>query len=159
MKGVCIIFLFLCSVAWGQDSKRFVINGSIPGIKDGLEVGLYDNNYEKVVDATAVTKDGKFMLEGKLEHPVLCMLFVDMSPEVKDMYQKERRGSWIFLDNSVMSYSCESVDSFPRIYRDSRNVKVTGSPINDLYQQYMVSLIPLQKKYGELDRKLSLIHI
>ena len=81
------------------------------------------------------------------------MLFVDMSPEVKDMYQKERRGSWIFLDNSVMSYSCESVDSFPRIYRDSRNVKVTGSPINDLYQQYMVSLIPLQKKYGELDRK------
>ena len=52
-----------------------------------------------------------------------------------------------------MSYSCESVDSFPRIYRDSRNVKVTGSPINDLYQQYMVSLIPLQKKYGELDRK------
>ena len=153
MKGVCIIFLFLCSVAWGQDSKRFVINGSIPGIKDGLEVGLYDNNYEKVVDATAVTKDGKFMLEGKLEHPVLCMLFVDMSPEVKDMYQKERRGSWIFLDNSVMSYSCESVDSFPRIYRDSRNVKVTGSPINDLYQQYMVSLIPLQKKYGELDRK------
>ena len=153
MKGVCIIFLFLCSVAWGQDSTRFVINGSIPGIKDGLEVGLYDNNYEKVVDATAVTKDGKFMLEGKLEHPVLCMLFVDMSPEVKDMYQKERRGSWIFLDNSVMSYSCESVDSFPRIYRDSRNVKVTGSPINDLYQQYMVSLIPLQKKYGELDRK------
>ena len=153
MKGVCIIVLFLCSVAWGQDSKRFVINGSIPGIKDGLEVGLYDNNYEKVVDATAVTKDGKFMLEGKLEHPVLCMLFVDMSPEVKDMYQKERRGSWIFLDNSVMSYSCESVDSFPRIYRDSRNVKVTGSPINDLYQQYMVSLIPLQKKYGELDRK------
>ena len=153
MKGVCIIFLFLCSVAWGQDSKRFVINGSIPGIKDGLEVGLYDNNYEKVVDATAVTKDGKFMLEGKLEHPVLCMLFVDMSPEVKDMYQTERRGSWIFLDNSVMSYSCESVDSFPRIYRDSRNVKVTGSPINDLYQQYMVSLIPLQKKYGELDRK------
>ena len=139
--------------SWGQDSKRFVINGSIPGIKDGLEVGLYDNNYEKVVDATAVTKDGKFMLEGKLEHPVLCMLFVDMSPEVKDMYQKERRGSWIFLDNSVMSYSCESVDSFPRIYRDSRNVKVTGSPINDLYQQYMVSLIPLQKKYGELDRK------
>lgn len=81
----------------GRICKRFVINGSIPGIKDGLEVGLYDNNYEKVVDATAVTKDGKFMLEGKLEHPVLCMLFVDMSPEVKDMYQKERRGSWIFL--------------------------------------------------------------
>ena len=50
--------------------------------------------------------------------------------------------------DSVMSYSCESVDSFPGYTGIVGMSKVTGSPINDLYQQYMVSLIPLQKKTG-----------
>ncbi len=153
MKSICVIFLFLCSMAWGQDSKKFVINGSIPGIRDGLEVGLYDNNLEKVVDVTTVTKDGKFMLEGKLEHPVLCKLCIDMTPDVKDIYRKEQRGSWIFLDNSVISYSCESVDSFPLAGWDSRNIKVSGSSINDLYQQYNESLESLKGRYRELDDK------
>ena len=151
MKKLLIVFLFLHSFVWGQDDNKFVINGSIPGIKDGLEVGLYNNSYVKVVDITAVTKDGKFVLEGHLDHPELCMLLVDMSPENKDIYQKEWRGSWIFLDQSVMNYSCESVDSFPLIHQDDRNVKVTGSPTHDLYQQYMTLLIPLQEKYRDLD--------
>lgn len=153
MKGICIIFLFLCSIAWGQDGKKFVINGSVPGIKDGLEVGLYDNNFEKVTEATTKTKDGKFVLEGSLEQPVLCFLIIDMSPEIEDMFQKDRRGSILFLDNSVMTYSCESVDSLPGIYDGGSNVKVEGSPTHSLYDVYVKSLADLRKKNSELDEK------
>lgn len=70
------------------------------------------------------------------------------------MYQKERRGSWIFLDNSVMSYSCESVDSFPRIYRDSRNVKVTGSPINEFVSAIYGFINPFAKKIRGIGSKV-----
>ncbi len=150
MKSICIIFLFLCSFAWGQDGKKFVINGSVPGIKDGLEVGLYDNNFDRVTEATAKTKDGKFVLEGKLEYPVLCLLIIDMSPEVQDIYQKERRGSELFLDNSVMTYSCESIDSLPLLYDDATNVEVKGSPTHDLFREYVESLLVGQKKMDDL---------
>jgi hypothetical protein len=154
MKSIiCIIFLFLCGIAWGQDSKKFVINGSIPGIKDGLEVGLYNNNNEKVTDATAITKDGKFVLEGRLDEPVLCFLCIDMTPKVQDIYEKERRGSMLFLDNSVITYSCESVDALPLIYDDASRVKVEGSRTHDLYQTYVKSLAALRGRYDELDQE------
>ena len=159
MKSIiCIIFLFLCGIAWGQESKKFVINGSIPGIKDGLEVGLYDNNNEKVTEATAKTKDGKFVLEGKLDDPVLCFLVIDMSPEIQDIYEKERRGSMLFLDNSVLSYSCESVDVLPVLYENAANVKVEGSPVHDLYREYMDLLAPLQMQFGELDQQYLMVY-
>lgn len=151
MKGICIIFLFLCSIAWGQEGKKFVINGSIPGIKDGLEVGLYDNNFEKVSEATTQTKDGKFVLEGSLDQPTLCFLIIDMSPEIENMFQKDRRGSTLFLDNSVMTYLCESVDSLPGIYEDDFNVRIEGSPTHSLYRAYTMSLADLRKKNSELD--------
>lgn len=151
MKSIiCIIFLFLCGIAWGQDGKKFVINGSIPGIKDGLEVGLYDNNNEKVTEATTKTKDGKFVLEGSLDYPVLCFLCIDMTPEVQDIYQKEKRGSALFLDNSVIAYSCESVDVLPLVYGDPSHVKVIGSQTHDLYQAYLKSLATSRTRYKEL---------
>ena len=154
MKSIiCIIFLFLCGIAWGQDSKKFVINGSIPGIKDGLEVGLYNNNNEKVTNATAKTKDGKFVLEGRLDDPVLCFLCIDMTPEVQDIYEKERRGSMLFLDNSVITYSCESVNVLPLIYEDASRVKIEGTRTHDLYQVYLKSLATLRVRYNELDQE------
>lgn len=152
-RNICIIFLFLCGIAWGQDNNKFIINGSVPGIKDGLEVGLYDNNNEKVVNAKAKTIDGKFVLTGSVTSPVLCFLVIDMSPKESNIFKKDRRGSMIYLDNSVIAYSCVSVDSLPNIYGNSRNIKVYGSPLHALYQEYTGALAPLQKEYSALDER------
>lgn len=91
-----IIFLLLCQMAWGQTSSKFVINGNIPGVKDGLEVhlSLVSSDADEPL-AKTVTKDGKFILTGKLDYPEMCLLYIDVTPEIKDIYDKKNAGFFV----------------------------------------------------------------
>jgi hypothetical protein len=52
-------------------SNGFIIKGHIEGVKDGTRVTLYDLDQEIFIDS-ALTKNGKFLLRGKVEHPKTC---------------------------------------------------------------------------------------
>lgn len=149
-----IIFLLLCQMAWGQNSDKFVINGNIPGIKDGLEVilSLIDSNSDEPL-AKTVTKDGKFILTGKLDYPEMCILYIDVNPEIKDDDNKNLLGSSLLVGNGEITYSCENVDSLPILLNVSSNVKIGGLAIAEQYNDFQNSLVDIIKKYHRLYEK------
>lgn len=149
-----IIFLLLCQMAWGQDSCKFVINGNIPGVKDGLEVNLFitsEGTDEPL--AKTVTKDGQFVLTGELAYPEVCLLYIDMSPEIKDVWSKKRLGSSLLVGNGEITYSCANIDSLPALYSISRNIKIGGLDIAEQFEQYKNSFFDIKQKYNQLDEK------
>jgi hypothetical protein len=54
-------------------SNGFIIKGHIEGVKDCTWVTLYDLDQQAFLDS-ALTKGGKFLLRGKVEHPTTCWL-------------------------------------------------------------------------------------
>lgn len=149
-----IIFLLLCQMAWGQNSGKFVINGKIPGIKDGLEVNLslISSDSDEPL-AKTVTKDGQFILTGKIDYPEMCLLYIDVSPEIKDVYSKKMLGSSLLVGNGKITYSCENVDSLPILMDATCNVKIGGLAIAEQYNAYQTALFDIVKKYHQLYEK------
>ena len=144
---VCMGVLAAC-----QREPGYRIDGSVPGTPDGMKAYLYDWN--TVVDS-AVVKGGKFVLKGKVDVPVRYQLWIDLSPEAKESYEKDMRGSDIFMDNTDIRYESPSIDSLPSRISFKRKVKgnvtVTGSPAHDLYMGFQKELKPYKVKYGKAE--------
>lgn len=142
---MCMGLLAAC-----QREPGYQIDGSVPGTPDGMKAYLY--NWNTVIDS-AVVKGGKFVLKGKVDIPVRYQLWIDLSPEVEEDYQKDMRGSDIFVDNTDIRYESPSIDSLPSRLSFKRNVKgkvaVVGSPAHDLYMNFQEELKPYKAKYGE----------
>lgn len=153
---ICCGSLMAC-----QQEVGYRINGSVPGTPDGMKVYLFDQNTP--VDS-ALTKDGKFLLQGKVEVPALYGVFIDLTPDVNVDYQKDLRGSDIFVDNSDIQYACASIDSLPSRFNFQRKVAgkvtVTGSPTHDLYMKYRNAVKSSNMKKSEAwDKYLKTYHI
>lgn len=70
----CLVFFASCKEE--AERQTFCIHGTIPGLTAGVEIGLLnaeDPNAGEIAKAT-VQEDGKFWLEGTVEHPTLCTL-------------------------------------------------------------------------------------
>ena len=91
-----------------QREPGYKITGSVPGTPDGMKVYLY--NWNTPVDS-GVVKGGKFVLTGKVDVPVRYQLWVDLSPDKNMEYEKDMRGSDIFVDNTDIRYETPSIDS------------------------------------------------
>lgn len=153
---VCMGMLAAC-----QREPGYRIDGSVPGTPDGVKAYLY--NWNTPVDS-AVVKDGKFVLKGKVDIPVRYQLWIDLSPEIEVDYQKDMRGSDIFVDNTDIRYESPSIDSLPSRITFKRNVRgevtVTGSPAHDLYMSFQKEVRPYKEKRGEAWQKyLQVYHI
>lgn len=153
---VCMGMLAAC-----QREPGYRIDGSVPGTPDGVKAYLY--NWNTPVDS-AVVKDGKFVLKGKVDVPVRYQLWIDLSPEIDVAYQKDMRGSDIFVDNTDIRYESPSIDSLPSRITFKRNVRgevtVTGSPAHDLYMSFQKEVRQYKEKRGEAWQKyLQVYHI
>lgn len=153
---ICCGTLMAC-----QREVGYRINGAVPGTPDGMKVYLFDQNTP--VDS-AMTKDGKFLLQGKVDIPARYGVFIDLSPDVQADYQKDMRGSYVFVDNSNIQYSCASIDSLPSRVDFKRKVAgkvtVTGSPSHDLYTEYRDAVKASSTKKSEAwDKYLKVYHI
>ena len=158
-----LLYGLLCcgSLMACQQEVGYRINGSVPGTPDGMKVYLFDQNTR--VDS-AITKDGKFLLSGKVEVPARYGLFIDLTPDMKMDYEKDLRGSNIFVDNSNIQYACASIDSLPSRVDFKRKVAgkvtVTGSPAHDLYMEYQNAVKSSREKKGEAwEKYLKTYHI
>ncbi len=162
MKKYCIFFWCLGVLAACQRESGYKILGSIPGTPDGMKVYLY--NWNTPVDS-GVVKSGKFVLMGKVDVPVRYQLWVDLSPDKKADFEKDMRGSDIFVDNTDIRYETPSIDSLASRMSFQReavkgNVSVVGSPAHDLYLKYKEKIKPYRDKNNAAWNKyLEVYHI
>ena len=153
-------------VCWGtlvacQREPGYKISGSVPGTPDGMKVYLY--NWNTPVDSSVV-KGGKFVLTGKVDVPTRYQLLIDLSPDKVESYEKDLRGSDVFVENVDIKYESPSIDSLPSRNSFLRNVKgnviVTGSPVHDLFLSYQEKIKPYRTKNSEAWNKyLKVFHI
>ena len=153
-------------VCWGtlvacQREPGYKISGSVPGTPDGMKVYLY--NWNTPVDSSVV-KGGKFVLTGKVDVPTRYQLLIDLSPDKVESYEKDLRGSDVFVENVDIKYESPSIDSLPSRNSFLRNVKgnviVTGSPVHDLFLSYQEKIKPYRTKNSEAWNKyLKVYHI
>ena len=153
---VCLGTLVAC-----QREPGSKISGSVPGTPDGMKVYLYDWNTP--VDSSVV-KGGKFVLTGKVDVPTRYQLLIDLSPDKVESYEKDLRGSDVFVDNVDIKYESPSIDSLPSRNSFRRKVKgnvtVTGSPVHDLFLSYQEKLKPYRTRNSEAwDKYLQVYHI
>ncbi len=157
LYGIACIGVFVAC----QREPGYRIDGLVPGTPDGMKAYLY--NWNTPVDS-AVVKDGKFVLKGKVDVPMRYQLWIDLSPEIEADYQKDMRGSDVFLDNADICYESPSIDSLPSRLSFKRKVKgnvtVSGSPAHDLYMSIQEELKPYKAKRSEAwDKYLKVYHI
>ena len=149
---VCLGTLVAC-----QREPGYKISGSVPGTPDGMKVYLY--NWNTPVDSSVV-KGGKFVLTGKVDVPTRYQLLIDLSPDKVESYEKDLRGSDVFVDNVDIKYESPSIDSLPSRNSFRRNVTVTGSPVHDLFLSYQEKLKPYRTRNSEAwDKYLQVYHI
>ena len=144
-----------------QREPGYKISGSVPGTPDGMKVYLY--NWTTPVDSSVV-KGGKFILTGKVDVPTRYQLLIDLSPDKVESYEKDLRGSDVFVDNVDIKYESPSIDSLPSRNSFRRKVKgnvtVTGSPVHDLFLSYQEKLKPYRTRNSEAwDKYLQVYHI
>ena len=143
--------IFLGVLVACQREPGYKITGSVPGTPDGMKVYLY--NWNTPVDS-GVVKGGKFVLTGKVDVPVRYQLWVDLSPDKNMEYEKDMRGSDIFVDNTDIRYETPSIDSLAsRMSFHRKEVKgkvlITGSPVHDLYLKYKEKIRPYSNRSSE----------
>ncbi len=71
MRNIVVVFMLLIMVsACNSDSKGYLINAKIDGLKDGTKVTLrtFKNNKPVEIDTTSV-KNGAFSFKGTVEAP------------------------------------------------------------------------------------------
>ncbi len=161
MKRLLYGLLCCTSLIACRQEVGYRINGSVPGTPDGMKVYLFDQ--DRRVDS-AVIKSGKFLLQGKMGVPSLCGVFIDLTPDVTVDYQKDLRGSNVFVDNSNIQYRCVSIDSLPSRYDFERKVAgkvtVSGSFSHDLYMKYQDAIKSSSSRKSEAwEKYLKVYHI
>lgn len=162
MRNLLYGAIFLGVLVACQREPGYKITGSVPGTPDGMKVYLY--NWSTPVDS-GVVKGGKFVLTGKVDVPVRYQLWVDLSPDKNVEYEKDMRGSDIFVDNTDIRYETPSIDSLAsRMSFHRKEVKgkvlITGSPVHDLYLKYKEKIRPYSNRSSEAwNEYLKVYHI
>ena len=153
---VCLGTLVAC-----QREPGYKISGSVPGTPDGMKVYFY---YWNTPVDSSVVKGGIFVLTGKVDVATRYQLLIDLSPDKVESYEKDLRGSDVFVDNVDIKYESPSIDSLPSRNSFRRKVKgnvtVTGSPVHDLFLSYQEKLKPYRTRNSEAwDKYLQVYHI
>ncbi len=137
--------------ACGGNSGKFQIDGHFTGDVEGKTVYLTRAGVEpeslwqpEVLDSTVI-RDGKFSFSGKLEEPALMIL--KYFPDDRRAASDDRGVLMhpvvpLLIDGGNIQVEA-AVDSLPNDFLfyaygnyDYRKAKVTGSPLNSLYEEY-----------------------
>lgn len=155
-----LTLLIAASCTQNKPADEFVITGNIKGINDGVVklIRYVDSNRtSKVIDSVLV-KNGTFELKGAAVQPEIMTLLI--SP-----------GNWgmkVFVENSRITVDGDTTGAEHYDYTaygmdkgaNLTKFKVTGSRVNDEYQQYESNPEQLKFKaaYAELDKTKGVDH-
>ena len=112
-----ILFLTVCCAVSAQ--QTFCIHGKVKGLKAGVEIAVlsHENTGETIATAT-VQKNGKFFIEGHVDHPTLCTLTTNnldmLGDKIAQNNYKDVKWTYtpVFVDNSDMTIEVPSSASF-----------------------------------------------
>lgn len=153
MKFICVYVIVLFASVSLCHADGFKIKGKISRGGEGVKVFLTDlSQYKHLYDSTTI-KNGEFEFNGKVDTPEMRCITI---------YKNDsQRGEWkstvklpIFVDNSSITLEAP-YDSLPTKSNEivSECIKITGSPVNDLYMKYDRGLAPLSTLNSELFEK------
>jgi hypothetical protein len=108
----------------------FTINGTVTGFTEGTTVEFL-NGQTGATELSTTTKDGKFILKGKMERPDFRIVIFNRQPPYITL----------FMDNSVVNITGDkaTIDK----------AKVTGSESHTSFEQFNNSLEPYQTVFAE----------
>ena len=155
MKKIILATLYgLSCMACQPKHDGYTVRGEIGGNSESMKVMLMDESeYPPVAIDSAVIKDGKFLLKGKLTQPGMYNLIIEKTADGD-------RSNWLasrfYVENSDISYKGH-VDSLKTFFWSDETFRkdpvITGSATQDLYQQYQQETAAVNKKYRTLDDK------
>lgn len=127
LKCFLMSLLLLQVVSAFAQGQGFSIKSQIPGMPEGLSVGLLmeEGNGFKQLDSTIV-KDGQFILKGRVKHPVLCTLITNnlrlLPANNEDVSKIHWTYTTIFVSNTDMTFQAQHYDS------------INGKPISNYFK-------------------------
>jgi peroxiredoxin len=116
--------------------KQLQVNGKIAGLKEQSLVFLTDANTPTDTIARAAVKKGEFVLKGSLREPLLLTLSFD----------EPKKRTVVFLDNNIISI-IGNADNLQQL-------KVTGSPVYEDFQQFQDTFNPLFEQYSKISQSM-----
>lgn len=125
--------LCLLAVACKQE-PAYRIEGKFAGAPEGTVVYFEQDS--------AVIEKGKFVFQGKTDFPKLSSLRVK---GVNEYGMPGYKGTQLWLENADMKVEC-IYDALPDFYKYSDRMKITGSLLNDQYNQYRKQVDALGSK-------------
>lgn len=152
-----IIFASLCGLslmACQPKHDGYTIHGNIAGSKDGLKVSLLKKaTYPLVAFDSTVIHNGKFLFNGKLDHPGNYWIIIENG--------EETLGSNFYLENSDITYSSH-IDSLQSYFWSEdtfrKEAVVTGSATQELYNQYKEAIRELNEQYSNLEKNYDKVY-
>ena len=147
MKKIFSIAAALLCVC-GINAQQFVIEGKIPGLKQGtpIKVATSENGRNKIAEGVAA--DGTFRITGTVSSPTMCEITLGTGNEEKDLMDSSIE---LMLDNSNITIEAEHVDSLPPSFcfgpmglqREAR-LKISGGTTQKEYLEYRAAMRPLE---------------
>ncbi len=132
----------------GINAQQFVIEGKIPGLKQGtpIQVATSENGRNKIAEGVAA--DGTFRITGTVSSPTMCEITLGTGNEEKDLMDSSIE---LMLDNSNVTIEAEHVDSLPPSFcfgpmglqREAR-LKISGGTTQKEYLEYRAAMRPLE---------------
>ena len=122
MKKILLSAVALLPLA-ALAQKPFAVNGEIKGLKTGDKVYLIYQTEGKSITDSATVANGVFAFKGTLASPAQGSLFLNKNPYVNRPAQGEKLDALsMYLEPGNIKLA--AADSL-------KNVKITGSPVND----------------------------
>lgn len=161
MKKVFLFLLcVLCLVACQQKkAEGFTIDGTLTGEAEGGRVKLLTMDYPSVTVDSAVVKDGKFLLKGKIDAPALYSLVIDINePNTEEPdYRNKMFNVRFYLENSDITFEGD-VATLPSYYYNpnrSGTYVIKGSAPEALSKQFKASVSEPSKQLSLLGERYS----
>ncbi len=111
-------------------AKGFTIEGKLEGYPEGTEILLYKNGENTEMGKTKLA-NGKFILKGTVEEPVLCFLIVGSEKPAE-----------IYVENSIISFKSKKAQ--PLVF------EVEGSSSHKDFDGFVKTFMPLARQLSTL---------
>ena len=123
----------LFSVAMSQQAKnKFVLNGKIEGINDGLVYLYYNGESNKRMKDSSQLQNGSFKFTGTITEPTMAFL------QLKEEKRTEQNNTSFFIEPASMSITAK--------VNDFENATVTGSAVQKDYETLNKSKRSIRKE-------------
>ncbi len=134
MKKLLFAFI-LFPLSMLAQNQGFTIDGTLTGYSDSTEIQLYENG-ASVPLATTVLKKGKFILKGKVDEPVLCLLIIGDGANNSGVKPE------IYVENKKLTFSAsrEAIAGY----------ELKGSATHVVFKDFLKSFVPLAQQINSL---------